>query len=252
MRPGPTLLDGHCACRLVALFWAVALAGCALPNPDPPMVESVRWPERGTEQSVSVGESMMVLGDRVLRPSVLLRERVSVGPLTSYTLLPGYYYRQGGVADKAYYRPEQSPEGGDIIKAPFADPVRAIRFLDDRDSVCVETILRVSVCERLVGFKRLLRPQPLEGHRVHKLFYQGRVGDRLRLVYEAPIAGAGAPLDRLDLDYDLSRSDTIRFRGLSFKILEADNQAIRYILTSEIDAFRGEEARESPLDRPGW
>jgi len=58
--------------------------------------------------------------------------------------------------------------------------------------------------------------------------YNGRVGDALKFIYREYVNDYARPAFTQDLQYDLSESKTIGFRGMRIKIIKATNTKIEY------------------------
>lgn len=61
-----------------------------------------------------------------------------------------------------------------------------------------------------------------------EFIYNGRVGNALKFIYREYIDDLARPAFIQDLQYDLSESKTIGFRGLRIEIIEATNTNIEY------------------------
>ena len=75
---------------------------------------------------------------------------------------------------------------------------------------------------------------PLEGHTLHsgyfkgELTYTGKTEDSISIAYREYVNYVTRPSHEEELRYDLNESDVIVFRSLKIKVLEANNERIRF------------------------
>ena len=63
-----------------------------------------------------------------------------------------------------------------------------------------------------------------------ELIYQGRDGDNLKLFYREFTDDFRRPAYDQEVQYDLSESDSIQFKGLTISIQEANNEFLIYTI----------------------
>ncbi|WP_452218334.1 hypothetical protein [Lacinutrix undariae] len=68
-----------------------------------------------------------------------------------------------------------------------------------------------------------------------EFIYNGRVGNALKFIYREYVNDYARPAFTQDLQYDLSESETIGFRGLRIKIIKASNIKIEYIVLNHFE-----------------
>ena len=68
------------------------------------------------------------------------------------------------------------------------------------------------------------------------LIYSGRVGDKVNIGYREFSSNVARPAFNNDVEYDLSESDTIGYRGAELQILEATNRSITYRVIRNFNA----------------
>lgn len=105
-----------------------------------------------------------------------------------------------------------------------------------------------------LGITRRWEPRPenfLEMKAVYKegsarkeLLYGGRSGDTIRVAYREFRGNLAAQAFYQELVYDLSESNTIRFRGMAIDVREATNSHIRFVVRSGMDS-RAQDAPEA-------
>lgn len=80
-----------------------------------------------------------------------------------------------------------------------------------------------------------------EGTRRRELVYGGRSGDTIKVLYREFRGQLAAEAYFQELSYDLSESNTIRFRGMVIEVKEATNSLIRFTVRSRMDGKGGQE-----------
>lgn len=86
-----------------------------------------------------------------------------------------------------------------------------------------------------------------EGTSRRELVYGGRSGSTIKVLYREFRGSLAAQAFYQELSYDLSESNTIRFRGMAIDVKDATNSLIRFTVRSRMD---GKGARE-PAEAPG-
>ena len=67
------------------------------------------------------------------------------------------------------------------------------------------------------------------------LLYSGRVGDHIKISYREFSGDMARPAYSNDVEYDLSSSDTVTYKGARLRVLKADNEGITYVLISNFN-----------------
>lgn len=68
------------------------------------------------------------------------------------------------------------------------------------------------------------------------LIYSGRVGNRIRIDYRESSGSYARPAFSNEAEYDLSTSNEIAYRGARIKVIQANNQKIRYIILANFNS----------------
>ena len=195
------------ATSLVGLF---GLGACATPSYQyMPTVQEVSRPPLGSVSTVGVGEQMLVQGRFVEREALQLDREVRVGTIGTYTFTPGHYVRVGGTGSTGFYN--QSPIAG-------------------------VTILNLKACTSAPEARMTTVSSAGDNSFQQTLIYSGRVGDKVNIGYREFSSNVARPAFNNDVEYDLSESDTIGYRGAELQILEATNRSITYRVIRNFNA----------------
>jgi len=217
---------------LVALAFAavLALSGCATPvsnyQPEP---TNISEPPLNTVCTAQVGDEMLKQGKFYEREAIHLDHEIKFGGLiTAYTLTTGFYVKTGENEASEFYLPAQGPDSGRVEKAALADPWESIQLYKHENKIYVVTIFHVHVGNNSDGVTRTKRLALSEDSFQQTLIYSGKVGNKIKIGYREFSNSQARPAFNNDVDYDLSDSKIIGYKGARIEILEATNELIKY------------------------
>ena len=212
----------------LALAVIVMLAGCATPtyNYQPKSVD-ISEPPIGAVASVRIGDVMLRQGKYREHEALQLNATASVG--FAYTLYPGYYLKTGEDAEAEFFFPGREDNGGRVEKTPFADPWKAV-MLKRRGSanLCVVTVFNLVTCTDAPGIEKTRKPVLAQDAFQQTLIYNGRVGNKINVGYREFSNNYARPAFSNNVEYDLSDSPKIGYKGAEIEVLEATNQHIKF------------------------
>lgn len=219
------------AYKLSAISVGVGLAasGCATPSYNyVPVVQDVSRPPLGSINSVGVGEQMLVQGRFEERDALVLDRDVQVGTLGTYTFTSGHFVKVGGSGDVGFYNESQVAESGRVQQGLLADPFQVIEYNQATHQLCGVTTLNLKACRRVPDARLERVPVQSTNSFQQTLIYSGRVGDKINIGYREFSSNIARPAFNNDVEYDLSDSRMIGYKGAEIEVLEATNQNIRY------------------------
>lgn len=220
-----------------AILASATLAGCATPVANyKPDVQPFSRPPLNSIATASVGDDLLSQGRTSEQDGIELKTQVHVG--WAYTLSPGFYPKTGSDQHSAYYSfvfMSSLPGLGALSKNPLADPPRAIKTNLDGSKVCVVTVFDLYVCAPDSSGTPTKRALSSEKGFQQTLIYNGRIGDRLNIGYREFSSSTARPAFSNNVEYDLSSSDVISYRGAKLRVLEADNNTITYQVLSNFN-----------------
>lgn len=192
--------------------------------------KGISIPGLGEVNTVGVGEEMVRQGKFVETEAILLSQPITVGAIGSYTFLPGHYTLIGRDQNSEFYLPQAGPDGGQVIMGALADPFEAIQLMSDMSEICGVSIFGSKSCENPVGVQRSLRPS-LEANAFQQtLIYSGRVGTKINIGYREFSNDIARPSFNNDVEYDLTESNVIGYKGAEIEVMDATNRSITYRL----------------------
>jgi hypothetical protein len=222
--------------RLCAAIAVLSLTACVAPTHNYiPKATNISRPTVGQTSTVSVGDEMVSQGTLFEREAILLQKDADIGLLSPYTLRQGYYLKQGENKTSEFYQPSPTPDGGSIVKAALADPYQSVQAYKNDNRLCVVTVFNASACTKNGIFKRVTKAIATDESFQQTLIYSGKIGQKIKLGYREFSANVARPAFSNDVEYDLSESTVVGYKGARLEIVEATNDHITYRVISNFN-----------------
>lgn len=219
---------------ILVLTLLILLNGCATPKFNySPQVIALSEPPIGVTSNVSVGDVMLRQGKYTEHDALYLSKNASIG--WAYTLMPGFYLKTGNDDTGEYYLPDRGQQGGGVNKAAFADPWKSIMTKKD-NQLCVVTVFNVSSCATDQAFERQKRSSLTQDSFQQTLIYSGKIGNKINIGYREFSNNMARPAFNNNVEYDLSESKIIGYKGAQIEIFEATNQYVKYKIIKNFNA----------------
>ena len=211
---------------LIAGIVGFGLVGCATP----------KYNYQATPQNISKPPLNSVntayVGDKMLEQGVFLeKEALHVPEVTKYsgyTFNAGYYLKTGEDAKGSYFQAINTiPNGGNLQKNIIVDPFKAV-MLDSRNEICIITFLNAKACTDKHSAKLTKVGVAADNSFQQTLIYSGRVGNKINIGYREFSSNLARPAFNNDVEYDLSESKQIGYKGALLEVIKATNQDITY------------------------
>lgn len=223
----------------LAIAAAILIAACATPTSNyAPTVQAFSRPPLNTLSVAAVGDEMLSQGTLTEREGLELTAQAQI---SGYTLSPGFYPLTGRNDQGAYYSffyqvPPQAGFGV-ISKNFIVDPPQALMTSSTDGQLCVVTVFNVRTCDQ-ESFAMTRRTFEADSNFQQTLLYSGRVGDRVRVSYREFSGNMARPAFNNEVEYDLSVSNIIAYRGAQIRIVDANNTQITYEVLSNFNTPR--------------
>lgn len=211
----------------VAIAITVLLSACATPKYNyAPVAISVSEPPLNSVNVSQVGDVMLRQGKYKEQDAIYVKTETSAG--WAYTVYPGYYLKHGedGVAE--YYQPGGGDEAGRVGRAALADPWESVMAKKDKPVLCVVTVFNVASCGSESNFEHKKKPILSQDSFQQTLIYSGKFGSKINIGYREFSGSIARPAFNNNVEYDLSESPVIGYKGAQIEVLEATNQHIKY------------------------
>lgn len=209
---------------LAAGMVAALLSGCAVKYaPAEKRAQAFDEPEVGLVTTARVG-------DHLIQKGILIEEEVvSVKSMVDgilYDIMPGDYPQLGSTDSERFY----SPIG--VIRGPLADQFQSLSIKSDKpNQLCVVTVFAARACYD-AEFETGKRAAARDASFQQTLIYSGRIGNKINIGYREFSNSSARPAFNNDVEYDLSTSSQIGYKGALLEVLKADNSSITYKVIS--------------------
>lgn len=199
----------------------VFLPGCASVkyNGSPVTTKAIDYPEIGKEVVAFIGDPLLQKGNIVEEQVLEVRNTID-GALYD---IPAMLYTQiGHDQNNDYY----SAQG--VIRGGLADPIQALSLSKQPNSqLCVVTVFGGKACYK-GDFGRKTKVSERSDSFQQTLLYSGRVGNKINISYREYTNSYARPAFNNDVEYDLSTSKQIGYKGAQLEVINADNNSITY------------------------
>lgn len=212
---------------ITSALLSLTLVGCASPdfNYQPASI-NISTPPIDSVNTSFVGDVMLQQGKYTEHESIKVNSLVNVG--WAYDLSPGFYLKKGEDEDTTTYMPYGGADSGVITKAALADPWQAVMTYKDKQQLCIVTVFNAVVCEETNDYISKMKAVLTDDSFQQTLIYSGKVGQKINIGYREFSNNVARPAFNNDVEYDLSESTTIGYKGAHLEIIEATNQYIKY------------------------
>ncbi|MEL0631757.1 hypothetical protein V6237_03160 [Pseudoalteromonas carrageenovora] len=209
--------------NLFIIIGIILMAGCTTVkyNGTDAFVKEVDYPEVNKVITAFVGDNLVQKGT-ITEENVLHVYKAIDGALYD---IPAKKYSQIG-----YDQEQDFYLATGVIRGGLSDPIQALALKKEQDAeLCVVTIFGGSACYQ--GEYERKKQLSEKGNSFQQtLIYSGRVGEKINIGYREFSNNTARPAFNNDVEYDLSSSNTIGYKGALIEVLKADNSSITYKL----------------------
>ncbi|WP_026042525.1 hypothetical protein [Pantoea sp. A4] len=221
---------------LFAVLGAVALTGCTSPIYNyAPQAKSFSIPPLNTSTTTYVGEEMVKQGIDSSSDAIHFEQPTQIGNTFYYIIPAGDYAKVGQENGSEFYSGINSRTGTIIPNRPMInDPVKNIQVKNSGE-ICIITIFNATKCDSGKIFSKVKLNSSAQSSFQQTLLYNGKVGSKINIGYREYSGGLARPAFSNEVEYDLSDSKTIRYKGAILEITDANNQSITFKLTKNFN-----------------
>ena len=208
-----------------------------------PVRSEISEPPIGSVNESYVGDYMLQQGNIILHDAIILNEDIELGKwgmTRAYKIKSGWYLKEAD--DKkgkgAFYRPSFDDAGGEIQVGPMSDGYTSAIYVSNSQRNIIGIVYYFN--SRLIGeteveFERTKKVKYRSDSFQQTLIYSGRVGDKINISYREFSHNSARPSYNNDVEYDLSTSKIIRYKGAKLEVLDATNESIKYKVLSNFN-----------------
>jgi len=217
----------------LGVFGAVFLVGgCTTPVRNyVPQTKQVSIPPLNTVTTTYVGEDMVRQGIDASMDALRFNQAVVIGSIATYTIPAGDYVKIGEDTTSEFFSNTDKTSGAIVPYRPMiTDPTQSIQ-LKRNGEICIVTIYGGSKCDTGKPFSKVKLQTEQQSSFQQTLIYNGKVANKINIGYREFQGGMARAAFSNEVEYDLSESKTIRYKGAILDVIEANNQSITFKLT---------------------
>ncbi|WP_192036789.1 hypothetical protein [Halomonas sp. YLGW01] len=210
--------------KRITLLSVLLLSGCTTVkyNGSPLSVDEVNYPPVGKEVTAYVGDHMVDKGI-LMEEQVLVVKQPTGGAL--YDIPKGTYPQIGYDEMQDFFSPDGVARNPMIAGLPLAVVVKK----GSDNDICVRNGGAQDACYP-GEYERTTQVSESSKNFQQTLIYSGRIGDKINIGYREFSNNAARPAFNNEVEYDLSESRRIGYKGAVLEVIDANNSSITYRL----------------------
>ncbi|HDT6599696.1 TPA: hypothetical protein ACGPDU_005596 [Raoultella ornithinolytica] len=217
---------------LLVALGAMLLTGCTTPARNyVPQTKQISIPPLNTVTTTYVGEDMVRQGIDASIDAIHFNQAVVIGSIGVYTIPAGDYVKIGEDSKSEFFSNVERTSGA-VVPNRFMvnDPTQSIQLMKSGE-ICIVTIYGGTKCDTGKPFTKVKFQTEQQSSFQQTLIYNGKVGNKINIGYREFQGGMARAAFSNEVEYDLSESKTIRYKGAVLDIMDANNQSITFKLT---------------------
>lgn len=205
-----------------------AIVGCATPSYNyQPTVKMISEPPIGSINTAYLGDKLLTQGNMIEREALYFATAQKMG--TGRIIQPGYFPKQGESDQYIQYSISTENGGGKITETLLNDPSQGLMIRKSDNALCAYTIYSMAVdCRNGLSYEKTNWASANTNSFQQTLIYNGKVGNKINIGYREFSSNLARPAFNNDVEYDLSQSKEIGYKGALLEIHDANNQQIKY------------------------
>ena len=209
------------------LIFSVLMVGCSssIPMNSYSSTEQFTLPKLNTVTQVYVGDYMIDEGVTVTDDYLVVKQPIDGA---YYDIGKGDYKHLGTEKNGKMYFSHLSSNGGYVIQGAFVDPPFALSP-DDKKGLCVSTVfVKDATCYKEAQSEVVKKSVDSPSAFQRTLIYNGSLGEKINISYREFSGSRARQAFTNDVEYDMSKSNTINYKGAEIEVIDYDNSSITY------------------------
>ena len=214
---------------LLTLLLCIFMVGCSssIPLNSYPTTEKFTLPKLNNSTKVFVGDYMIDEGVRVTDDYLVVKQTIDG---VAYDIGQGDYKLLGTEKNGKKYFSHLSMNGGYVMAGVFVDPPFALSP-DEKKGLCVSTIfVKDATCYEEAQSEVIKKSIDSQSSFQRTLIYNGSIGKKINISYREFSGGNARQAFTNDVEYDMSKSNIINYKGAEIEVIDYDNSSITYIV----------------------
>lgn len=213
---------------LAAGLVGLGLVGCTTPQIGNyiPKTANISKPPIGSINTAYVGDSLVSQGRAVEQDVLVIDSNYDLN--MQYKVFAGKYAQVGQDKDNKYYSLRELKKNTEGARAKLLSDPPSVFMINKKGWLCVVTIYNTKSCGDAIGVSFKAEGSVNEDSFQQTLIYSGKVGNKINIGYREFSSNIARPVFNNNVEYDLSQSKEIGYKGALLEIIEATNQDIKY------------------------
>lgn len=222
--------------KIIAMsLMGVAMVGCAtIPTDYTASTKQISEPAIGSTNVAYIGDKLLVQGTQAERLALYIPHTQKLG--LGWSVHQGHYPKSGAKEGYEYFM----GGGGDgRITDMFglSSPLHVVVLRKSDNAICVLNGVNTPIgCKTGLSFEVKNWVTNNANSFQQTLLYNGRVGNKINIAYREFSSDMARPAFNNEVEYDLSESNVIGYKGALIEVIEANNQMIRYKVVKNFNA----------------
>ena len=215
--------------NMLALSLSIFLSGCvSVKDNYRPQRTKTSEPPLNTVVTAYVGDNILHQGEYSEHDALYLPNMIKIGSVETYSFAPGYYLKKGEDALSEFYVPAGGADSWQVIVGPLSDPFQAIRVDKMSGKFCSVSTSNTEVCTNEVNYEKKTYSVTSSDSIQQTLIYSGKAGNKINVGYRESSDNLATSVFNNEVEYDLSESKIIGYKGARIEVIEATNESIKY------------------------
>jgi len=204
------------------------LFGCVAPVSNYyPVSKDISAPPVGSTNTAFIGDTMLMQGIQIETDAIYLPSDIKEN--NGYVLTQGYYQKVGETETSEFYKPTKEANSGEVKVSKSAEPFQAIYINKNHGGLfCISVSGRIMRSGCKGDYERRKQTLTKANSFQQVLIYSGKIGGKINIGYREFSNNYARPAFNNDVEYDLSESNVIGYKGARIEVIRATNQDIEY------------------------
>jgi hypothetical protein len=220
---------------LIGLFGLVLTACSTVKYNYVAETKQISYPDLNVVTKTFIGDDMVRQGTVASRDVIYFPQTTVVSRGVDFTIHAGEYPKVGEDQKYLFFGLNELNSGVTVGKSTFADLPVGIRTNKKDNDLCIVTVSGGSLCNSNSSFSYQKKNVTYQNAFQQILIYNGKVGNKINIGYKEFNNDFARPAFSNNVEYDLSESKIIRYKGAELEIIKATNQFIEYKVYSNFN-----------------
>lgn len=217
-------------------FFSLVLSGCnTMTYNYVPESKQISYPGLNIITKTFIGDDMVRQGTETATDVIYFPQTTVLSGGVDYTVHAGEYPKVGEDQNYLFFGLNELKLGISVAKSTFAGIPVGMRTDKKDNELCILVSGGGSLCESNILFSYQKKNITRQNDFQRILIYNGKVGNKINIGYREFNKDFSRPAYSNNVEYDLSDSKFIRYKGAEIEILNVTNQYIEYKVISNFN-----------------